>query len=218
MALLPLPRRTRISGSSNHRLVRDVREGLTDLPPLPDLNDLVAAVLEVGAKHHPALLVPRRRPRRCRTAGVLLLVVAAGVLALAYRWWRGRDHDAARLTDVPAGPDSDPAETPPVPSHVVAPAAGADAPPVISPARHETPIEPARAHTLDSVDDCVKGEADTPPSTWARSTQPRRPQGVTASAPVRPQWRLGRGPSTVAPPVPAARPAVPGRPHPHLPR
>ena len=228
MALLPLPRRTRIAHLSDHHVIRDMRDGLPDLP-LPDFSDLVEAVIEVGAKHRPAMLAPHKRPSRRRPVALVVFVLAVGALALAYRWWRGRDKDTARLIDVPAGPDRTPAAPSWTPSPSATPQVDANDAPPASPRQDEMPPEAARAEapretaaepdrsSAPATPDSVTETVSTPSSMWAPRTQPR-PQSPVASAPVRPQWKFGRGPSTAVPPVPAGRPALPGRPHSHLPR
>ncbi|TAK74430.1 MAG: hypothetical protein EPO16_10930, partial [Dehalococcoidia bacterium] len=89
MALLSLPRRKRIA-----RLSERVPRPDFDLS---DLSELVDAAVEVGAKYRPIPRLARRRPRRRRTVGVLLLVGLAGAMVCAYRWWRAQQERAAQF-------------------------------------------------------------------------------------------------------------------------
>jgi len=186
MGFMPLPHRVQDFRATEYRHGGEIREGFDDLTSSLCLPHLLGVTIEMSP--------PRRRHRR--TAGVLLLVLAAGALMLAYRWRRGRGREVARPVLRPSVPEDARPPSPVVPPPAETGSGADDAPSTAStvPAPSATPDEPPRA-------------------------QPRRLQGpAAASAPVRPQWRLGRGPSTAPPPVPAVRPTLPGHPHPRLPR
>lgn len=240
MALLSLPRRTRIARLSDRM----------PHPDLADLAELVDAAVEVGTKRRPIPRLARRRPRRRRTAGMVLLVAAVGAMVLAYRWWRARERATAQLVEVTDRAASVPVAPPPVPSPITQPAAEPavappgsqqhEAPPsaVESPSVGDAPVPHAGVSV--SSESPVQGSSagftepqaadpshptareetsNTSASTaWTPSIQPRRPQGAAASTPAHPRWGFGRGPSSGAPSMPAARPAIPARPRPHLPR
>lgn len=175
MAFTPLPHRVRNSRTREYRHAGQIREGVDDLTSWLNL------------PHLPGTTPAPHSSRQSHYRIVLLLVLAAGALMLAYRWWRARQSDAARPIVRPVAPEG---------AHMTVPPTGAEG----------------------------EGEASASPmpltaSGDAPQAQTRRLQGAVASAPVRPQWRSGRGPSMAPPPVPVvARPTLPGHPHPRLPR
>lgn len=247
MALLSLPRRTRIARLSDR----------VPHPDLADLAELVDAAAEVGTKRRPIPRLARRRPRRRRTAGMVLLVAAVGAMVLAYRWWRAQERATAQLVEVTDRAASVPVASPPVPSPITQPAAEpavesvADAVTPPGSQQHETTpsaVEPPPAgdapvpHAGVSVSSELPAQGSSAGFTepqaadpshptareetsnasastaWTPSIQPRRPQGAASSTPAHPRWGFGRGPSSGAPSMPAVRPAIPARPRPHLPR
>ena len=227
MALLAFPPRKRSAGLSDrltdYRLVRDVREGLHDLPSrvdlplsalpaslpnaLPALTDLVEAVIEAGTKHSPLRVSVRRPRRKRRAAGVMLLVAAVGGLVLAYRWWQKRDQDAAGLLDEPDSDDGPTTMTPP-------PNPWADTTPRSEPDAPSASADGPRASLAVEAEACEEAPSDAP-KPWVA---PRRAETLRPREAGRASTVFGRGPSVAAPAVPASRPAVPDRPAPHLPR
>lgn len=129
------------------------------------------------------------RPRR-QAAGVLLLVVVVGVLVLVYRWWRAQG-------DVRSSSEAEVVGDRPV----------ADSSP-------DSPDQPSLPPAVPVDDVAAKPLVHRATPRGATSPPPHAPQ---EQATVRAPWRLGRAPSTTMPPVPAARPAIPGRPRLRLP-
>lgn len=125
MALLSLPRRTRIARFSDRM----------PHPDLADLVELVDAAVEVGTKRRPIPRAARRRPRRRRTAGMMLLVAVVGATVLAYRWWRARERATAEADLVEL---ADRAEGAPM------------APPSVFPAAQPTPVPQPAASAVES--------------------------------------------------------------------
>lgn len=201
MTLLTLPRRTHHSLRATGWRALATAGGDTERP---DITELIDAALEAGALYQAPRRVTRRHRTR-RTAGIVVLLGVAAGLVMAYRWWHGRKHTGARLAGEPARPDeaaphaSSRTDQPVEHTRVVPEEGRLDAQEIAVPAHSEA------CATVERV-------ALTP--RWDQR-QPEPPRRRDVERPARPS---GWGPSPAPPPVPAARPSLPGRPGLRLPR